>query len=559
MIRALLLLLLTAAPLHAEPRKVALFTQSNGNSATLAPTVKLAYQALCERAGTPYQVFNASVRTWGESGVDDSTWFREQGFAAAIVMSEGASPVSGPPVTSGPFATSFLNAAGTARVGNSPLSGRWGIPCFVTAEFGVIPSATFNDTSSTSFVAGVTTTQMFKPAVGEAGTWRYRLLYRTEDGRIDTLYGDPGGFNCRPATWAGAGTVRAVGWVDTAFGGSGKCAGTDTTVAMWHYQPRGDRPGVYFSNFTTSFTTGSITGPLWFLQKIYELTDVPRRKILTPLTEHDAYPTAGPNSVGDANIQALYDTLNAHGVRRTIATQLSANGYATLYTPNTITMLRREFARGNRWIPFSNDAGWTLNFVSASDTANVRQAWNQLQRTATHADSFGFAISAYDPRRIVSAAGLYGAWTGKVLADGGVEIVESTISTPQAGGWYLLTGGNGYGQAVPHAVPGVGETRYLHAIGTFGFGHDSTFSRVRGNIAPYEYVGRSWINALGIGATRATSLYWHSGGTLGVGSHDPYFRWLMSVALRHYRFFDRVIGVDSEFTNQAGEPVRASR
>lgn len=534
--------LLGASPALAE-KKIAVFTSIFGNSQNYATVFRT-----LERGGWPYTVFQSEARSWGAGGVDDSLWFRQQSYEAVIVpWMDGQA--SGAPVASTGWSSQFKNAAGSAGVKNGPLSGRWGIPVFCFAPGRNMPStASYDDLAGDYYVNGILNASPAGTfAVPGGGTWRLRYLCRLRGDAIDTLYVPAISINgCRPANWAGNGTVACIAWADSVY--TGTCG--DTVAAGWRYRPAGPAtPGIYHLLFFSTF--GSNVSSLIALQYIATLTSIrPATKIKIPLMEHDARPGLA-NTIGDANLQRLHDTLRVNGLRRWIATPMRGAEYAALYRPATLTLLRTEMNQGIlRWFPFSYD--WHWGFYAASDTVGARQSWNGMLATATSADSFAFPKSAYDPRRIVTPSGDAGVQLGKVFADAGVRVVETTLLSPSANGWAFLTGPASFPRTTEQLVPD-GSRRVLYVQQTVVLSHDTSFTKLRGGSPEYEYVGQ-WIGGLYQVSQMFGSLYWHSGGQNGVTYMDPYWCWLASILARHFRFFDRVIEPDTDFTNQTFVP-----
>jgi hypothetical protein len=569
--RLALLLMLLAAPAWADP-KIAVFTQTLGD-----PTADQiqATLATLDRGGWPYTLFNANARSWGVSGTADSTWFRQQGYEAVIVLYEDGQ-LSGTPVVSGPYGANFLDASGTARVSNSPLAGRWGIPCFVFTPKRIVPTASYDDTTANRYVAGIVHTapggSFGKPAQSVYGTWGYKLLLRRFQGRLDTLYADPQVFVCRPATWSGAGTTAALAYVtpETTM----TCSAGDTAMAAWRFRPRDDRPGTYYFTLRMGFGAGQNVSALMALQYIATLTSIrPVDIIRVPLMEHDAEP-GSLTSFGKANLRRLHDTLAVYKMGRVIATPMTPTEYSTLYDAEALTIIRRAFTSGLcRWVPFayteSGGVQWSFQyFMAPADTAGLRTRFNQVMKTTSNSDSGGFPRSRMDLSRIVTGSGLVGAWGAKVLADAGVRIVESTITAPIGKNWdavapvdtaWALQAPINASSSHLFALPGANETRTIYVQNTYGFYHDTSYTRLKAVVGTStfdtDFLGGTWINSIGIGSTRWTSLYWHTGGGVGVTRQDPYYSWLMSVAGRYFGFFDKVIAPDRYFVNQ----VSASR
>jgi hypothetical protein len=547
--RALLLLLagLALASPAAAQKKIAVFESSVGG--VTSQNYAATYRTL-DRGGWAYTVFNAEIRTWGQAGVDDSVWFRQQGYEAVLIpWMDGQA--SGAPVAGTGWSSQFKNAAGTTGVRNSPLSGRWGILVVSQAPSRNMPStASYDDLAGDYYVNGILNASPGGTfGVPAGGTWRCRYLCRLRGDAIDTLYTQAPQINgCRPSSWAGNGTVACIAWVESTY--TGTCG--DTAAAAWRYRPVAGGPGIYHMLFNSSF--GNNVGTLMALQYIATLTSIrPALKPRIPLVEHDARPGL-LNTVGDDNLQRLHDTLRVNNLRRWVATPTN-NSETGLYRPAGLALLRREMAQGIlRWFPFSYQ--WAWNFYSASDTVGARQSWNGILATATSADSFAFPRSAYDPRRIVTPSGDAGVRIGKVFADAGVKVIETTLLAPSAGGWAFLTGPSNYAGTTPYLLPD-GSGRVLYAQQTIILAHDTSFTALRGGTAEYEYVGLWMLNFYQV-TQMYGGLYWHSGGQNGPTRVDPYWCWLASVLARHFRFFDQVVEPDVGFVNQTFVPRRGS-
>lgn len=547
---AVLLSLLLASDAGAAIARLAVFSQTSGAPGGANYSAAL---GLLRQTGTPCDIYNAALRTWGSPGVADSTWFRQR-YSAVLVLYE-AGQDGGLPVTSGEYGTNFLDAGAVARVGNSPLSGRWAIPCFVMSPDRLVPSASFNDTSANAYVAGITSASpagtFATPAVANAGTWRSRFLCRLRGNMLDTLWTATNIMGCRPASWGGAGTVAALVYADTTFGGGGVCAAGDTITLVWRYRPRDDRPGVYFSILPQVYTAGTVSniGMLTMLQYIYTLTDIkPMQKIALPITIHDGE-LGSLTSVAAATQARIFDTLRVNRIPTILATPLhGTQEYPSMYNAANLNNLRGLINDNLMvWHPFSyNNVGenWALNYYLATDTTGVRQRWNSLYNTGSRADSFNFKVTAYSPRRIVSASGIVGAWQTKVLADAGVEVVESTFQSQSgAAGWVAQYGSFLVGSTNLMSVPGTrpAENRVIAVQAPIAFPHDTSFTTLKAGAADHEYIGSVWMRAMQYAVNGGVGLYWHNGGSVGASRQDPYWAYLMSIMGKNFRYFDRVI------------------
>lgn len=536
--RALLLLagLLAAAPAAAAIPRWAVFTSAFGNPGDLKNAV--CTKVILGRTGILFDVYNSQVRTWGSAGVADSAWFAAR-YAGVLVLSiDGGA--GGVPMTSQGWSTQFQDAAAATGIVKGPMGGRWPIPVVCLAPVGITPSLSYNDTTDGNrWVCGITHTgpagTFFKPA---SGTWRYRSLLRWRPGRTDTLYSDPVSYGVRPSVWAGPGSVAALAWADTTV--TGQSAG-DTACVVWWYRPILTKPGIYYVLDASSFS-GNQAG-LLALQLLCKASDVhaPHR-IEIPLMEHDVEPGA-LTSFGQSTLQTLKDTLRVRGLGTTYATPAGPSEFGSFYTAASLATVRAAIMSNlARWCGFSYLTGFNAKFYASSDTANFRQAYNQLSRTATRTDSLNFT-SATRARRQVTDSGISGAWLNKTFKDAGVDVIETLEYVPNASG--VTNVGDDFHMSTVNIL-GDAAHRTMIVQGTYGFLHDSTFTVQRGSAAPYEYIGRNWIQTISIAAMKQKSIYWH---TNTVTRRDPHFSWLLSVAANHFEFFNEVVAPDNGFKN----------
>jgi len=537
------LALLALPPLaQASVPKIALIIQEGGDT---DPNTS---RAILRRLGVPFDEYKVETRTWGATGTDDSVWFRQRYSAVYIPFEAGGSGGSHPTLLG--WSTNFQNAAATAALIHGPLSGRWGIPVFVQHNR-VFPSTNYDDLAGNFYVSGINHTQpagtVLAKSADTLGTWRKRTMYRWKDGRSpDTLYAEPGpatsyAYGCRAAPTNG--TVAALAWTDTV---ASTCGGIDTLMTFWRYRPTSTGPGIYHSMYRNK-----PLGTVMILQHLFSVTNVrPAARILIPITEHDPHAAeAAGNSVYNATTTRLYQSLERNRINRYVGVVCQATEYP-LYDATTLNLVRDHTKRGlARWHPFTYAAGWTLQFYTAADTAGVRSRWNSTVNTATRADSFALRTASYLPARIVSSGGVVGAWAGKPLADAGVKIVETTLTTPNAGGWAYQAGPANMPQMVPHSIPGAGETRVMYSQFTSALPHDSSFTSLSSNPV-HDFIVMTWMAPLGDAAKNRVSLYWHTGGAVGVSHVDPYYSWLIDILGDHFRYFDKVIAPDNGFANQ---------
>lgn len=563
-----LVLLLLASPSWAGV-KLAVFTQNSTSGLGFSANELQASLETLNMVGQPYDLYYANARTWGETGTADSAWFRAQGYQAIIILREDGRN-DGTPVESGPYGLNFSDGGGDFRVQDSPLSGLWGMPVHVFTPARLAATASYDqDLAGTNdrYIAGVrhsingVAASIPKPSVDSIGTWRYRMIARIS-GTADTLYGDPQIFCCRPGTWSGSGTVAALAWADSGIasvGGLSACSEGDTMVSAWRFRPAlpggGEGPGVTFYTYKLSYAAGQNLSILWALQSIYAVYGVEApQKIKIDLMEHDAQPVNKNNGLSRTNNGLFETAINEAGMHRRIATPLNAAEYPLFWSAITITNIQAAFLQTQSvWMPFSyNNAGveWSFQYMSASDTAGVRSRWNSVMNTTANADTGAFPVSRLNVSRVVSGAGVVGGWQLKVLADAGVKVIESTREAdrgpfeyvaPADTGWALIVPANGYGTSMQAVqVPGPSESRVLYVAPTYGFLHNTTFTTLAAGAADHEYVGSLWINTLGMATMRRTSIYWHTGTSVGVTDQDPFAQWLWPLAARQLGYFSRV-------------------
>lgn len=532
--RLLLTLLLCLAPAWAQAAKVAVIYESSSiNTSTNSPFVVV--PEMLRRNGVEFDAFNVGARTWNPTGTDaDSTWFRKNYEAVIIPYLEGGVTLLGT------WGTNFKSAGGSSSgINLSPTSGHWGIPVYVClATNPSFMSGGFDETSS-NWVLGIrpgggAITNL--PATSSRGTWGNKLKVRVRGDATDTLYTTAARKVCLYATWPGNGTVAALAWYDST---DASCTATDTVAVMWRFRPSSSKPGITYSVAALN-RFGSMDGLLWILQNLYASTAIGNRArpVKIVVEPHNSYAGTTDATVAKANVQAIHDTLNAYGITPTLAlAQLAAGSYASPHDADRRAELRRVVARGATWQPGSNNSGFTFAFYSASDTANVRQAFNSVMRTATDADSFALPPGRM-ASRYVPAAGDAGAWTAKVLYEAGIKTVVSTATTATSTGWQIVLGSSAADAPRRFTLPG-GE--HVNVVGTVGWTDGATFQAACSNCGAgtWDYVGAVVTSRIDNAAQTSKSLYWHmSTNTTGA---DPYWVFLASVIGRHFAYFNRVI------------------
>lgn len=542
--RLLLVMLLLPALVSAAPTpRIALF-YNNGDvvgAPAGTPTELMCLQRLLEQGGWAVDRYNASLRTWGGApDTSDAEWFASRYVAVVIahgdfyLASVVTSAISG-------YGTNFQNSAGIARASSGPLGGRWKIPTLVLGK-NVVPTTTFNDTSSNTYVAGIqhTPAAFSKPAVGTAGTWRYRLLARlTGSSTPDTLYADPAFYACRPSPWTGAGEVAALIWADTT-NGLGTCVGADTIMVAWRWQPRSDRPGVYYTLLRSDYANGICDGALWVLQTIATITPAkPFTVIPVQFNEHNP----GVVSLTDVNS-------NNYVAYRRKLTNLGIHVNMGPVCPGDLPLYNSQIGQANieavnkgaKWYSFAS-----FQATAFADTPNVKQAFLANANCSTHPDSMMFPKSGYYRADIVSSQGKVGARVTGVLADHGVQVITSLIGADLSN-WYVPIPTSQAGPMIPFIVPD-GTKRILYVRATAGLGDNETFTArvaANGGRGNHEYVGSVFIKNVSIAATRGTTLFHHT--SLNIGS-DPYHQWLFGdVLAKHFRYYNKIIKFDATAT-----------
>lgn len=544
---AAVLLAILHAQADAETNRVAVFTECSFTSSNSGQRSYAATMNVLQKLGLDYDVYSADARTWGVAGTADSTWFRQRYAAVVIPYLDGQA--SGTPVVSSGWSNSFQDGSANTGVAKGPLSGRWQIPVFVIGCVRLLPSTNYDDGAGNFWVPGITHTgpagSFAKPAQTTYGTWGYRALCRLRGDAVDTLYCDPAIFCCRPASWSGNGSVAAIVWADTVW--SGGCSTGDTTAAVWRYRPLNNGPGIYYSTIR-SLPLVSNDGTLIALQYLFTVTSVrPPRKITIPLMEHAGYAGGGLNATAKTHVRAMHDTMAANGLKWSQQlSQLASGDYAGVHDADTRAELRRVLTfNGTTWSPGSNGGGQTFAYYQATDTVEVRKAFNADMNCATRPDSFGLPASRMQLNRVVTSSGLVGSWMSKVLADAGVKIVESTLATPDTA-WSLMPP-SGSGPPVPvwvRAGANQSENRSIRVAGTFGIPDGASFSAARGVFGDteHDYVTLRVMNTICRTSQTYESIYWHT--NTNVTGTDGYMRWIMSVLGRQFRYYDRVIAPD---------------
>lgn len=503
---------------------------------------------LLDRGGQPYDVFNVGVRTWGEAAKADSIWFRERYDAIFIPWLDGGESGTG---LLGSWGATFLNAAGAAGIHRSPLSGHWGPPAYVLGVGSFNSASGSTNEASDAWVPGVRVYggALFpRPAQSNRGTWGYKMLCRFRGNARDTLHTDADRMVSIYGTWPGNGSVAALVWPDSALGGlpGGHQAG-DTSAAVWRFRPVAGKPGITYSVLPIN-RFGSIDGLLYALQHAYVTTPAePVRKIEIPIEPHNSYGGTTNRALAVQHVRAIHDTLAANGIPLQLAlAQVSGTDFASPHDADTRAELKRVVnAHRARWQPGTNSGLTGFTFYTAADTTAIRTGFNSTMRTATR-DSFGLAATSMS-NRFVSPAGIFGAWTAKVLADAGIVTAVSTVQAAPAN-WTLQTGSSQADPPLRFPVPGPNETRAIYVAGTIGWTDGATFAAVRGSTTEHDWVGANVTQRIGWAAQTYSSLYWHmSTNTTGA---DGYWRWFASVIGRHFRFFDRVIRPAPQFATQ---------
>lgn len=499
-----------------------------------------------ERGKWEVDWINVDKRTW-YADTSDAEWF-EKRYKAILVLHPDCHSAF---VIAKAYGTNFQNSAGIARVAYSPLGGRYKIPVYVITDR-ILPSTTYDDTTyatANNYVAGITHTgpagSFTKPAEASGGTWRYKQLTRWPDGSIDTLRIDPLHFACRPTTWQGAGNVAAIAWADTT-NGLGSCAGSDTIMTAWRWQPRPDRPGIVYCLYRSNYSLLNCSGALFILNLISKETSCdPGTIIKIPFMEHSPEPnslTAGRIS----NFRLLYQSLQRNGIARTIGPRTSPTSTdINKYNRETVSIIN-EYALKNKfcvWHQFTNEPSFLTSAIyTPADTTNFRKAWNQLAKTAV-SDTFGFLKSSYSNKAIVTGGGIVGVAIGRVFADDGVKILETTITTPQTNWTFQSSNGAKFGP-IPYILP-YNDNRILHVRFTSNIGEAATYSALSTPYAFEEYIGRSWILSLANAAVLRYSLYWH---TNALCVDDPYASYLIGdIFGKHFRYYKYIIDVDRGF------------
>lgn len=526
-------LTLLPSPALAGTGKVAVIAESNApnvaSGATPSPWV-VTYDFL-RRNGVPFEVFNVGAGDWGDDVDADSVWFRKN-FDAVIIpyLEAGVSLL-------GTWGSNFYGASATGTgINQSPLSGHWGIPVYVIYRptSNGFMSGAFDETAN-AWVPGVRPgTNAAIPATSQRGTWGHKLKCKVRGDRVDTLYTQAFNKACLYATWPGNGTVAAIAYWDST---DASCTATDTVAVMWRFRPAVGKPGIVYSGMRLD-RFGSCDGLMWALQNIYETTGIRSQPVPVAVEPHNSYAGSTDRAAALTHVRAIHDTLHTYGIVPTLALpQVNATNYGTPHDADTRAELRRMVSRGSRWMPGSNNAGFGLGFYNASDTAQVRVAFNSVMNSAANADSFALPPGKMS-NRYVPPSGVAGAWTAKVLADAGITTVVSTIATAPAN-WTILTAATENQRPARHYVPGDASRRSLEVRGTLGWADGASLNDLAPGGAKSDYMGQNVTSLIGRAAQGYSTLYWHmSTNTTGA---DPYWIWFASVIGRHFAYFDKVI------------------
>lgn len=549
------ILLAAAAPaLAAGPRKLAVVTTAQGNGSAFNEAIR-ATRNIENGSAIPNDEFNVEVRTWGQAGVDDSTWFRAHGYDAVLIpYLDGGS--GGNPVGNGPWNSQWKDAAGNANIRNSPLSGRWGIPVFVCATTGITVSNVFNASTdyidSTKYIAGirydVPAGTVPKPAVDSAGTWRFRSLCRLKGSQTDTIYSDPTAFGSRPNPWTGRGTVAALVWADSALR-----LDPDTSMSAWRWRPTSG-PGIYYFLDNISTFNGDCVGLLEAFQYMATMTAIPVvRKRAIPLIRHDVEPGA-LTAQSKSLLSQQEAVLTKYNVGTSVATPVGSTEFAS-YDTQSLAIVRPAILAGrSRPMPFSyqtvSGTSWNWQYYASTDTGGAAIRFNRMLATMASADSFGFG--KFSVPRLTGPGTKAGAYLAKVFKDAGVDLVETVDDVPSGAGWALQCSPSAHGDNQIFNIPGTGETRTIYVGSTRAFPHDVTFSALKGATADAEYVGSTWLDSFSAACQYPVGIYWHVNTTTNGG--DPYYAFLLNVMLRQASFFDRVVEIDSNFRFQILNP-----
>lgn len=539
-----LLLFLPSVAFSANINKVALFYSKSdvvGNSMG-SPDELMCLEVALRRGGWVVDRFNASTRTWGGApDTSDGEWFAAR-YAAAIIINADLFNTSLVLNTIG-YGSNFQNSASLARVAEGPLGGRWKIPVLVLAE-NIVPSTSFDDTTTNRFVAGITHTgpagSFAKPAVATAGTWRYRMLGRLNGSNLDTLYADPEFFACRPSSWTGAGQVAALLWSDSVFA---SCTGTDTVMVAWRWRPRSDRPGVVYCLLTEDYTQTACDGALWVLQYI-AATTAAKPSVVTniQITEHNSSPIS-LTATRVANYYAFRRKLI--GVNCKLELGPVCPGDISVYNRDIGIANNEALVAGSKWYAFGQ-----FGFYNSSDTANARQLFNSNINCSTHPDSMMLRRDAYFSREAVSGGGIVGVMMGKVLKDAGVDAVVSTQGASDNTNWRFL-----YSQSstplFPNTLPD-GSGRIIYVRSTWPLGDNETWTGRLNGVGAYEYLGSTFVKGITAAAIKNSTLYYHTANNIG---NDTYHQWLFGdVLVRQIRYFNLIMRLDVS-TPQINHPV----
>lgn len=542
--KSLLFLLLLPSLAFASPPKVAMFTNPSFPNFQWR---QLGVASYLNRAGIGYDVYDPNVRTWGASGVADSTWFRQRYSAVIIPYNEVGNAVGSV------WGSNFQDAAAATGVIKGPLGGRWTIPVFVN-HGSITVSASYNDTTDGDrYVAGITqaTSSFAKPNETNGGTWRYRLLgkFYTEK---DTLYSDPNAFICKQGAWLGPGSTAALIFADTS-NGLGTCspASRDTPTVMWRYRPKDNLPGIYHSLFLTNMSNNQASGVLPMLQYMMTVTDIkPVVKPRVPLHIHDFHPVT-LNAANKAALKVVTDVLIADQIPLRLSepaepcgafsyTDADLRGYVNNY-------LNTGFGRWNIF-PSGSCSGtnWHLAYFAGTDTGGVAIRWNRSIACGAAPDTFAFPMKYYDKFTVTASsggtAGVLG--TGKVMKDAGLMVFE-TLNQGSNSNWQF----NAVSLARPLTLNPIllpdNRVVYVRFL-ISGYPENNTFTGLVGTSSASEYLGsNAWAGVLYNPVLFNGGLYVHLSNVINSG--DPYFAWFLDLTYRYYRSFNKVCELDKDF------------
>lgn len=515
-----LLLVPALAFAQSDTRKVAIFTfNKDANGALSSPvqaatTTDAAYSTdayltvmlALERMGVPYTVFNAadSVGGWRSTmgaarpaGMADSTWFRQNGY----FMTYFALPGVGSSTTQ-IAVKAFQDGRTRGTYFQSPLSGRWGIPCLVHTYQAA-------NSAGVPFYNGT--------AVGTTGLPQAWQSYFANGDSTSTEAAFTILFVRQPFQADSVTNIISVGDTSINAGGS--------RMRAWRWNNN-----AYY--FATQGTYAQATWTLLGLAEVFRAAGyAPRRKLNLHMTLDHLYAEGATDYTAPSDSFLTYARFNKW--RPVIALKAHGAGSASSEYANAGSATKTIM---NRWVndfrlpvtPHSHVVGvgnWfqsaSWNFSTFADTSTKRARWNDLEEAI--ADTLGLPLA----RGYEKTAGLPGDGITykdlyilaqndyknvRVLATDSIG-VRPGVDLYAANAVYVgaATGPRYLNLPWPWTDPSSGKRIWVHGIASYPGDDDTTWTTMSnraGNHSVHAYT-MSLTEAVARAILYDADYYWH--------------------------------------------------